>query len=538
MRGSLFLGFLLFAACSSSSSDPAAPSSDAGSETPLDAAPSVVRIELDRSAPAGKVSRGLLGQYDLSGAMFAYDKVPGLVDAMMKAGLSEWRVGVGRWELATWMLPTLTDGTSCSAELALLPKEAAAPSGASDLDLLAARDWFSDKGATATLADTASDERYALAYTRSVLDVVSAFGATPWLDVDLMPRALSTNRTPRRTTAAIPDACAATFTNAVSNAAPADPQVFAAAVRGMIQRLLEGSGGEKGRALRYVELWNEPEFPYFWDKSFESSGLDKWVAMVATTLVQLDAYRTSSGRDLKLGMGSFASAETAAKIVQAFDENKLPSGAFLPMDFVSFHAYDNDPLVVADAIDKVAKARSASKHYPGLELALAEWGPSLDGKGWDPASMDAPLHIATVLSLGAAAGLAHAHHAIFWDYFAGMPFGLLDHDVKPKPLYHAYTLLSEVLTGARLPAKAAENGRLEGGSVIELATVDDAGTIRVLLVNRGSAARTVEIAVSGATATAKSGLIFDAPTAAPRTFTPGSPVSLPARSLALLRFGP
>jgi hypothetical protein len=47
--------------------------------------------------------------------------------------MAEWRVGLGRWEFATQLLPTLTDGTACN--LSMWPAASAAPPGTTDLDM-------------------------------------------------------------------------------------------------------------------------------------------------------------------------------------------------------------------------------------------------------------------------------------------------------------------------------------------------------------------------------------------------------------------
>jgi len=210
-------------------------------------------LSLDPGAEGAKLDPALLGQYDLSGALFHYDQVAGLATTMKAAGFGEWRVGLGRWEFATELFPTLTDGTACPGTG--LPANALAPAGTSDLDLLAKRDWFTyTDGAPVTATMTADDSRYALAYVRSVLDVAAGYGAAPYADIDLMPRALAKNTTPTRTAAYPKDACTSSFTNGVSNSPPADGQVFAAAVAGLVQRVVEGSGGEKARSIVLVEL--------------------------------------------------------------------------------------------------------------------------------------------------------------------------------------------------------------------------------------------------------------------------------------------
>ena len=105
-----------------------------------------------------------------------------------------------------------------------------------DVELLASRDWFTyTDGSPVGVADIV-DNRFALDYVRSVIDNAEAFGATPYLSIDLMPRALSINPTPNRLD------CGASFTNSVSNNEPADPAVFSQAAAGLVQRVVEGTG--------------------------------------------------------------------------------------------------------------------------------------------------------------------------------------------------------------------------------------------------------------------------------------------------------
>ena len=63
------------------------------------------------------------------------------------------------------------------------------------------------------------------------------------------------------------------------------------------------------------------------------------------------------------------------------------------------------------------------------EVLVTEWSANLNGSTLDPGTMDLPLFDATVVALGASAGVTHMHHAIFWDYFGeGSPgLGILGH---------------------------------------------------------------------------------------------------------------
>jgi hypothetical protein len=497
-------------------------------------------IPIDPGSPAEALRPALLGHYDLSGALYGYNQNVDLVQAMQAVGFAEWRVGLGRWEASTRLLPTLTDGTPCWFPL----PEMYAPAGSTDLDLITTRDWFIDDGTAVTLPDTLDDTRYALGYVRSVLDTAVAFGAEPYVSIDHMPRALAVSRDPERTD------CSWTFMNRVSNVRPADPTVFAAAVVGLVQRVVEGAGGEPGRAARYWEVWNEPELPFFWDPAFEDGpgALDRFFEMAALTLVQLDAYRSAStnpaAADLRFGMASFASAGVAASVVTSLDTNPLPGGGVLPLDFISFHAYGNDPLAIVGAIESVAAAVESSTNYGDLELVLAEWGPDLQTTGGDlefASSMEPPLLMSTVITLGAAAGLDRAHHSIFWDFYPGnvITWGLLDHDVNPRPLYRAYELLTMLISdgAVRLQPTGFEDGRLDGGTGAVLAARDAGDTTRVLFVNRSETVRTARVDLAGSPAQPTRLLVFDQPADPVREVAPEDAVfDVPARSLVLAEF--
>ena len=526
-RISLLTAFVLVA-CSGAT--PAAV--DAGDDAPNDsvapAPPADWVIALDPAQTAGTLAPALLGQYDLSGALFRFDQEKQLPSLMKAAGFAEWRIGVGRWEFATQLLPTLTDGTPCN--LSNYPQQALAPPGTTDLDLIRARDWFTyTDGAPVTSNMTADDSRYKLDYVRSVLDVAAAFGAEPYLDIDHMPRALAASQTPSRTNAMQMDACGISWTNNVSNQRPADPNVFAAAVVGLVKRIVEGSNGQPGRPVRYWEFWNEPDGGYAWAPT-QTGDFKSYLVTAATVLTALDAYRkqtaNGNGKAIRIGFGSFASADIAAKGLSAIDP---------PFDFLSFHSEGHDdPLLTLADIETVAAARNASSH-PNIELALAEWTQSLSNSTLDPSSMDVALHHATVIALGAAAGLTRAHHAIFWDFYApGLPgLAILNHDFSPKPAYYAYTLLAKVIgTGSsRLAPTGSADGKLDSGMGAVLASKDAGGKVHVLLVNRGATARTARIDLPTGAATPASVLAFSDPKNPPAVVAVSTVIAVPARSI-------
>ncbi len=533
-----FLLICFLAGCSSPPETPDGSTPDLQSAPTPDAATPTVdwEIPIDPAKIAGPLPDALLGQYDLSGVLFDYPDAPGLGAALAPMGFTEWRVGVGRWEFATRLLPTLTDGTPCPQNG--YPAAAFAPMGATDADLIAGRDWFTDDGNPVTMQDTGDDSRYALGYVRSVLDTATKMGARPYVDLDLMPRALAVNRVFSRT-AALPNQCNGTWSNDVSNVAPADPAIFAAAARGLISRVVEGSNGEPPRPAQYWEIWNEFELPYAWDPKYDDMNHDAFFGMAIDFLTTMRQYRTSSPsptvQALRFGLGSFANPDTAAAVLSAFDQ----ANAGIPVDFVSFHGYapdaTNDPLTVVAGIEKVAAARAATTNYRDTELVLSEWGTNLDA-GPDPSTIETPLYAATVIALGAAQGLARMHHAIFYAFYPGVPYALVDNAGQPLPLGRAYELLAQLIgTGRqRLIVSGFEDGRLDGGMGALLGSKDPGGALRVLMVNRESVAKSARFTVAGSAKVPTRIQAFDVAAQPIHDVPTAATVTIPARSIVLV----
>jgi hypothetical protein len=79
--------------------------------------------------------------------------------------------------------------------------------------------------------------------------------------------------------------------------------------------------------------------------------------------------------------------------------------------------------------------------------------------------------------------------------------------------YWTFVLLAQLSGGgaSRLGAAGFADGRLDGGMGAVLASMDSSGTVRVLLVNRNSAARTATVDASPTAIT-----VFDDPSQPPR----------------------
>ncbi len=519
MMSAARIALLALLACGTNSTPPI----DASVETN----PATWTIGVDGAHPGSVVSPAILGHYDLAGSLWQYDKVPGLVAAMKTVSFPEWRVSVERWEGRSEMFPTTTDGAPCT-----YPEPTAlAASGTTDLDLVHARDWFIDDGKPVTVATTLDDSRYALAYARSVIDVANAFGAAPFVSIDAMPMALSRGKTFVR------HSCYWSFLNGVTNEPPVDTAVFAAAATGLVQRIVLGSGGEPGRNVTHFEIWNEPEGD-FWDKTMDptypSTG-SIFYDMVQKTLTSLDAFRTSSNHaELRFGLAGFAGVAAALDAIPKLDAMNVP------VDFISFHVYATDPIVIAQQVESVIAAIHTTAHLQNAEVALTEWGPGTDIENNDEsrlnpdlayaASIDPALHAATVLARGAAAGLAHAHHVFFWDFFPFRIRGLFQNDLATRPQYFAFQMVGDAIANqARvLPVTGASD------TEVVLATEQQDGA-HVLLVNRDAIGQTVRIVLSGAPAVPKRIRVYDDPAGAIREVAPaGDTFTVAASSIALV----
>ena len=499
-------------------------------------------LAVNTADAANMLRPALIGYYDLSGVLFDFQNVPGLMSNMQEVGFSstatgaDWRIGVGRWEIATEILSTLTDGSAC-----LNATPASTTSFATDLELLASRDWFTFTDGSPVLEANIVDTRYQLDYVRSVIDSATTFGATPYLSIDHMPRALSINQTPNRLS------CEATFTNSISNNEPANPQVFSKAVAGLVSRVVEGTGTKTGverpRAVQYWEVWNEPEIATFWEPTLTPDP-DSFFEMAIATLLELDDYRNSTadpnGQAIKIGLGSFISESTAIGTIVNFDAVNIP------FDFISFHAYNDDPLVIADAIQMTENAIQGSTNYQDIEMALAEWGPDLATRAGDQQyanSMLPALHATTVISLGASTGLDRSHNAIIYDFFPAIALGLIDNNGTPRPLFRAYELMAKLVSDSteRIAIQGDADGRLDAGMGAVLVSRDTTnGAIRVLLTNRNQTLRTTRITIDGAVVTPTQLFIFDASAnpADPLTTVamPQAIFELPPESIAVAEF--
>lgn len=499
------------------------------------------------------------GAYDLSGAIYDYASVPGLVAATQPLGFSSWRVGLGRWEIGSEMFPVVpvAGGATMNCPPTPFPMQA---SQFANLDaLLARRDYFQltvdhDTPGAVDQADLDEPANYHFEYLDSVLDQAEAFGVEPYLNIDMVPRVLA------RRTAPVVQTCDNTFRNGVTNGPPLDNNVHAYTIIRVLQHVLDGwPSNSPPRNVRRVELGNEPDFlDYFWGGT--QAEFFAWYTTVASVLAQA---RTVAGpgspwANIRIGGGSFALAVGQSNTwIPAFLAH-LDANPGAPLEFLSFHSYkDTGPLVLLDMFQTFTELKANPVHnnrYANTNMLLTEWGPDLNHLG-DAAfnlSMDAPLVHAYALAGAHALRFEMTHKTFFYNYLysaslgAAFTYGSLTYDVMETPNAHVYELFNQFYATPLIvdaPATLPQGGALEG---IAVAGLNAGGNIlQMIAVNTLTQPRTLSLAfTSGAaftpstlTATTLSGATPTLQTAAPVTINRANGVQhvLPPRSVVFLR---
>lgn len=184
-----------------------------------------------------------------------------------------------------------------------------------------------------------------------------------------------------------------------------------------------------------------------------------------------------------------------------------------PLDFISWHIYDNDPLRIRATIDS---KKELLKKFPGLrpETFLDEWNMSLREPPVDPRFQ--PCFIAEVAWQMKEGGLDYSCYYHIRDYhvssdkFASFMSpggnaamtrwwnrmsqfdGLFDFQNRVRPSYFVFRLLSR-LTGDRLPLESTDS------SVHGFATHDAMlGSYQVMLWNFSTSPARLRVSLEGA----------------------------------------
>jgi catechol 2,3-dioxygenase-like lactoylglutathione lyase family enzyme len=294
---------------------------------------------------------------------------------------------------------------------------------------------------------------------------IRAEGAIPLLIVDYSPPCLTANG---------------------SQDAPPDQGADQARWESLVEEM---ASHEIAEGVRYFEVWNEPDWTFF------SGGLQAYLELYADTAHALE--QAAGLSHIRIFVGGPALADVTAVQNMGWLEAFLGyvSAKGLPLDFISWHNYVNDPdagpmqpggftvclveplpappnpcyynpkLNEQSISDEVTATRNALSAYPSLHplLIVDEW--NLDGEG-DP-RMDGPYdaaYAASVLDSVQSDGLS----GMCFFNVANSPsnpdqnWGLLYQNLEPKPVYETFSYFhalgsEQVSASVVAKAKAAPN---------------------------------------------------------------------------------
>ena len=317
-----------------------------------------------------------------------------------------------------------------------------------------------------------------------------AAGATPELIVDYTPPCLATNP---------PSGVNPNYT-------PPDVGPDQAKWQALVYQMAFHEITAEG--VRVFEIWNEPNLGEFW-----TGGLSGYLTLYQDTSQALEEAGTQAGVTIEVGgpaLGEFNGLDTSWISALAGDavQNSLP------LDFVSWHLYANDPdLGPSDQFpgglcvtgtppaglpcdnpslssdlygQQVEQVRGALTPYPSLHPLL--WIDEWNINAGEDARSDGPYGAAFVAAVLANSQNSGLDRMSFFDAIDGagdatQNWGLLFSNLNPKPDYFAMQMWSH-LAGSELPVSLKPDPTDSGGQDIgAIASSSPDGTVTVLVYN-------------------------------------------------------
>jgi xylan 1,4-beta-xylosidase len=285
-----------------------------------------------------------------------------------------------------------------------------------------------------------SGTRYGFAYLDLVVDTWLDAGMAPFLELGFMPAALASGDQTQ-------------FWWRGNVTPPRDHAEWADLVRALLRHLVDRYGIEAVRTWP-VEVWNEPNLPFFWQGADEAA-YHRLYDATARAVKDVDA---------DIPVGGPAVSPGADEWLPRFAEHVADAG--VPCDFVSKHAYTSGPAEHVpfgtyqtlrppqDLLDQFATPRSllAGTALAGLPVHITEFSSS-----YRP---DNPIHDTAYQAAYLAPVLAGGGDLVdsfsYWtlcDVFeeVGIPtaplhggFGLLGHRQLRKPAFHLYAFMARL----------------------------------------------------------------------------------------------
>lgn len=195
---------------------------------------------------------------------------------------------------------------------------------------------------------------------------------------------------------------------------------------------------DKRFQIKYLEVWNEPDLPVFWSGT-EADFLSVYRATVTAALAADPTIRVGGPAVASWSAGIGRSGPFIKTFLDFAQRNRLP------VDFISWHAFEKDPLVLRAAVKQI-QAWKKTFGFPGAELFLDEWNygpPNMDREGPIGAA-----YVGAMMPEILAAGIDRQAFSYLQDIdtaradFGGDDFGLLTLNGIEKPAYNAFRAIN------------------------------------------------------------------------------------------------
>jgi xylan 1,4-beta-xylosidase len=143
---------------------------------------------------------------------------------------------------------------------------------------------------------------------------------------------------------------------------PRDREVWRSLVERVVTELTAGRAARGRRPVRRFEVWNEPDWPIFWQDSPDRFFDDVFVPSAQAVA----AVEQRTGRDLRFGGCACVGPDPAfiERMVSLARERDLP------LDFVSWHWYANTPFLGPDGREPLGSPEQQAL----IEVVFPFWG--------------------------------------------------------------------------------------------------------------------------------------------------------------------
>jgi len=259
--------------------------------------------------------------------------------------------------------------------------------------------------------------------------------------------------------------------------APTNPDNWGLAAVEVVRHYDEMSR-QAGVPLRYVEIWNEPNYEVFWDASPR-----EFYELFAKTAIAIKAefpHLMVGGPGLASSGGSITSQgeQYTQRFLEFLRHEKTP------LDFFSWHVYSSDATTYTQ-LANFYREQLEAYGYADAEIHITEWNTAMKGED----ETDAVRNTARGASLMSAAWIALQQGGVDVSTFyrgneSGQHgnMGLFAVDGTPKPMALAFSLWAKMAAHPQqLPYTLT--GSPDPHPVWALAGQNEEGEIAVLIVN-------------------------------------------------------